>query len=358
RLLQTIPGLQCPGVRSPKVLLITLIWNVSLRTPSSKTLPTCRRTRLLRFTLTGKNMLGMTNLYKKGGAAGKSRKKPDYVDVTSDEEQQLKKVDDGKSSSDEDEGVMDTIPIPDSCPKYHLTRDIVGYLKSLSTLPSYQRLLAAVEKLPHISYSTTTKQQLPLWASWTWSQAYLPQAIHGNMETAVTALEDLSTYQFDSRGTGRIVILGLGLLLRECRRAQEHEADEASADVPNYLGNSILGVEVGDQIEEKIAGIEAVVEALLKDANVGLSVVRQDIDKRRAEERKKLKQGQTKKAEEASIADKKRRVEEEKHHKEEKRVEEEKGALEEKKRASEEKKRALEEKRMEEERLAEEASKA
>ncbi|KAG2739971.1 hypothetical protein P692DRAFT_20754210, partial [Suillus brevipes Sb2] len=141
---------------------------------------------------------------KKGGAAGKSRKKPDYVDVTSDEEQRLKKVDDGKSSSDEDEGVMDTIPIPDSCPKYHLARDIVGYLKSLSTLPSYQRLLAAVEKLP---------QQLPLWASWTWSQAYLPQAIHGNMETAVAALEDLSTYQFDSRGTGRIVILGLGLLL-------------------------------------------------------------------------------------------------------------------------------------------------
>jgi hypothetical protein len=169
------------------------------------------------------------------------------------------------------------------------------------------------------------------------------------METAVAALEDLSTYQFDSRGTGRIVILGLGLLLRECHRAQEHEADEASADVPNYLGNSILGVEVGDQIEEKIAGIEAVVEALLKDANVGLSVVRQDIDKRRAEERKKLKQGQTKKAEEASIADEKRRVEEEKHRKEEKRVEEEKGALEEKKRASEEKKRALEEKRMEEE---------
>jgi hypothetical protein len=53
---------------------------------------------------------------KKGGAAGKSRKKPDYVDVTSDEEQRLKKVDDGKSSSDEDEGIMDTIPIPDSCP--------------------------------------------------------------------------------------------------------------------------------------------------------------------------------------------------------------------------------------------------
>ncbi|KAG1866801.1 hypothetical protein F4604DRAFT_1927769 [Suillus subluteus] len=263
-----------------------------------------------------------------------------------DEEQRLKKVDDGKSSSDEDEVDVDTTPIPDSCPKYHLTRDMVGYLKSLSALPSFHHLLAAVEKLPHTAYSTARKQRLPVWASWTWSQTYLPQGIHGNMETAAAALEDLSNYQFNSCGMDRIVILGLGLLL----------SDEASADIPDYLGNSILGFEVGDQIEEKIAGIEADIEALLKDGNVGLSVVRQDIEKRRAEERKKLKQAQTKKAEEASIVDEKRRVEEENRRKEEKRVEEEKRVLEEKKREDE--KRAIEEKRMEEERLAEEASKA
>ncbi|KAG1752330.1 uncharacterized protein EDB91DRAFT_1243106 [Suillus paluster] len=267
---------------------------------------------------------------KKGGARQKSGKKPAYVPVSSDEEDRLKKIDDGKSSSDEDEDDLETAPIADSSPKYHVTRDMVAYLKSLSTIPSYQRLLAAVQKLLTRTDSKARKQQLPIWVSWTWSQAYLPQDIHENMETASTALENLSNYKFNSRGWGMIVILGLGLLLRECCRTQEYEADEAEDDVPDYLGNFILGFEVGDQIEDKIAGIEAEVEAIWKDENLGLSIVRQDIEKTRGEERKKLKENQ--KAEEARVI-------------EEKRVEDEK--------------RAMEKKRVEEEaRLAEEASKA
>ena len=75
-------------------------------------------------------------------------KKPDYVHVTSDEEDHLKKIDDGKSSSDEDEDNLDIAPIADSSPQYHVTRDMVSYLKSLSTIPSYHHLLAAVQKLP------------------------------------------------------------------------------------------------------------------------------------------------------------------------------------------------------------------
>lgn len=106
-----------------------------------------------------------------------------------------------------------------------------------------------------------------------------------------------------------VVALGLGLLLRECRRAQEYEADEAGDDVPDYLGNSILGIQMGDQIEEKVVEIGAAVEAMLKDESLGLSVVRKDIEKRRSEEKRKLKE--------------KRRVEEEKRAEEEKRVEEE-----------------------------------
>ncbi|KAG1746050.1 uncharacterized protein EDB91DRAFT_1246181 [Suillus paluster] len=198
---------------------------------------------------------------------------------------------------------------------------MVSYLKSLSIIPSYHRLLAAVQKLliPRLR-----KQQLPIWVSWTWSQAYLPKDIHENMETASAALENLLNYKFNSRGWGMIVVLGLGLLLRECRHAQEYEEDEATDDVPDYLG------------------IEAEVEAIWKDENLGLSVVRQDIEKRRGEERKKLEENQ--KAEEARVIEEKR-VEDEKRAMEEKRVEDEK--------------RAMEKKRVEEEaRLAEEASKA
>ncbi|KAG1719384.1 hypothetical protein EDB19DRAFT_1918981 [Suillus lakei] len=50
-----------------------------------------------------------------------------------------KKIDDGKSSSDEDEDNLDIAPIADSSPQYHVTRDMVSYLKSLSTIPSYHQ---------------------------------------------------------------------------------------------------------------------------------------------------------------------------------------------------------------------------
>ncbi|KAG1742097.1 hypothetical protein EDB19DRAFT_1827759 [Suillus lakei] len=193
---------------------------------------------------------------KKRGARQKSRKKSDYVHVTSDEEDHLKKIDDGKSSSDEDEDNLDIAPIADSSPQYHVTRDMVSYLKSLPTIPSYHRLLAAVQKLPTRTDLKVWKQQLPIWVSWTWSQAYLPKDIHENMETASAALENLCNYKFNSCGWGLIVVLGLGLLLRECSCAQEYEEDEARVDVPDYLGNSILGFKLGDQIVDKIAGIE------------------------------------------------------------------------------------------------------
>ncbi|KAG1751557.1 uncharacterized protein EDB91DRAFT_1243808 [Suillus paluster] len=60
------------------------------------------------------------------------------------EEEHLKKVDDGKSSSDENGVEVETLSMADSSPKYHVARDMVAYLKSLSTVPLYQYLLAAV----------------------------------------------------------------------------------------------------------------------------------------------------------------------------------------------------------------------
>jgi hypothetical protein len=106
-----------------------------------------------------------------------------------------------------------------------------------------------------------------------WSQVYLPQDIHENVETASGTLKQLSNYQFDSCGWGMVVSLGIRLLLHECHHAQEYEADEAGDDVPNYLGKFILGFQIGNQIEEKVTEIGAEVEAMLKDENLGLSIV-------------------------------------------------------------------------------------
>ncbi|KAG1823148.1 hypothetical protein EV424DRAFT_1538642 [Suillus variegatus] len=84
---------------------------------------------------------------KKGAAKGKSRKKPNYVEVSSAKEGLLNKVVNSKSSSDKDEIEMEILTIADSSLKYHLARDMVPYLKSLSTVPSYQYLLTMVQKL-------------------------------------------------------------------------------------------------------------------------------------------------------------------------------------------------------------------
>jgi hypothetical protein len=93
------------------------------------------------------------------------------------------------------------------------------------------------------------------------------------VETASGALKQLSNYQFDSRGWGMVVSLWFGLLLHECYCAQEYEANKAGDDVSDYLDNSILGFQMDDQIEEKVTGIGAEAEGMLKDKNLGLSIV-------------------------------------------------------------------------------------
>ncbi|KAG2115300.1 uncharacterized protein F5147DRAFT_758686 [Suillus discolor] len=216
------------------------------------------------------------------------------IGAAKDKEGLLNKVADDKSSSDEDEVEVETPTIANSSPKFHLARDMVPYLKSLSTVPSYSCLLTVVQKLPQRIDSKSRKQQLPVWASWTWSQAYLPQDIYENMKITSATLEHL------------IVSLEIGPLLHECHHAQEYEANEAGDDVSDYLGNSILGIQMGDQIEEKVIGIGAEVEVMLKDENLELFIVRQDIEKRHLEGNKKLKE--------------KRRVEDEKRVEEETRL--------------------------------------
>jgi len=54
------------------------------------------------------------------------------------------------------------------------------------------------------------KQHIPIWASWTWSEKYLPQNMHEDIDSSSAALEDLGNYKITSHRWGIIVILGLG----------------------------------------------------------------------------------------------------------------------------------------------------
>ncbi|KAG2057807.1 hypothetical protein BDR06DRAFT_969145 [Suillus hirtellus] len=178
------------------------------------------------------------SLAKKGDVSQKLRKNRKYVKVSDDEDKVLKKVSQANLSLDEEEdlaiGPSHTLSLSHSYLKFHMGGDIQ------TTDPK----------------GKARKQHLPGWSSWTWSEEYLPQNMHYDIQVSFTALKKLKSYIIRSCGWGMIVVLGLGLLLYEARD-----------DIPEYLGTSILSIQVGEKIEEAITRIQAKVEAMLPDAH-------------------------------------------------------------------------------------------
>jgi hypothetical protein len=94
------------------------------------------------------------------------------------------------------------------------------------------------------------KFSLPVWASWDWAEKYLPPDIHIDRSEFKEALDLLSKYKFGDRDEGTSVVLGFGLLLRECWRAVEVEGDDE--DAPKFLQESLLDMKKSDQVIEAI----------------------------------------------------------------------------------------------------------
>jgi len=60
------------------------------------------------------------------------------------------------------------------------------------------------------------------------------------------------------------VTLGLGLLLRECKRAIEYEVDEPPQNAPTYIGTSTLGIEILALVEEAVDTVRGRILRLVK----------------------------------------------------------------------------------------------
>ncbi|KAI6038063.1 hypothetical protein EDC04DRAFT_2604346 [Pisolithus marmoratus] len=90
----------------------------------------------------------------------------------------------------------------------------------------YQVLVDLVEALPEQEHGKGREVALPHWATWTWSAKYFPQEIHLESACFWKALEELQSVRFTSSSLGGQVVLGLGMLLRECSHAQEVEVDD------------------------------------------------------------------------------------------------------------------------------------
>lgn len=111
-------------------------------------------------------------------------------------------------------------------------------------------------KVPHESSLSATESMLclPIWASWDWGQKYLPEKIHADKLEFSKELDLLHKYKFADCDKGTIVVLGFGLLLRDCWRALESENDDESS--PKFLRDSHLGsTEVIDQVVKAIGEV-------------------------------------------------------------------------------------------------------
>ncbi|KAI6129616.1 hypothetical protein EDD16DRAFT_1701046 [Pisolithus croceorrhizus] len=90
----------------------------------------------------------------------------------------------------------------------------------------YQVLLDLVDALPEEESAKWTEEDFPHWATWTWSAKYLPEEIHLDLGAFQKAIAELQSARIGSSSRGLEVVLGLGLLLRECSHAQEVEEDD------------------------------------------------------------------------------------------------------------------------------------
>ncbi|KAI6040689.1 hypothetical protein EDC04DRAFT_2602292 [Pisolithus marmoratus] len=202
-----------------------------------------------------------------------SSKKREWMDPEDDSEEEV--GEEGvhlgqmmKSGEVVNKGVEATMDVwdqaPEECsPAWHASKDHIQYLKSLSIMPRYQVLVDPVEALPEQEHGKGREVALPHWATWTWSAKYLPQEIHLESTCFWKALGELESARFTSSSLGGQVVLGLGLLLRECSHAQEAEEDDPLVSHLQFLLNSELGI----QKAENVMGIVGLIVVRLEQSS-------------------------------------------------------------------------------------------
>ncbi|KAI6008182.1 hypothetical protein F5J12DRAFT_892186 [Pisolithus orientalis] len=158
----------------------------------------------------------------------------------------------------------------DSSPAWHANGDQMKFLKTLSIMPRYQDLIDLGYALPetankHIAQEPDMEPRvgLPEWAPWTWSAQYLPQEIHANGGSFWKALGQLQSQRFTSRVKGLPVVLGFGMLWRECKRAQEVEEDDPEVANLGFLLDSKLDISRGKDV---MAAVGVVIARLVQNS--------------------------------------------------------------------------------------------
>ncbi|KAG2091656.1 uncharacterized protein F5147DRAFT_779937 [Suillus discolor] len=130
-------------------------------------------------------------------------------------------------------------------------KDRVQFLKSLSNNDKYLLLVEGVRDLEK-GPSSEEQRDWPTWATWSWEESYLPNAVHSEDGVVENFLDMIASAKITSLPSGMRVTLGLGLLLRECKRAIKYEVDEAPHNTPTYLGASTLDIKILSLVEDLV----------------------------------------------------------------------------------------------------------
>ena len=152
-----------------------------------------------------------------------------------------------------------------------------------------------------------SRPELPKWASWTWPHQYLPNEIHLSADSFQVALSQLKDFPWKSRNYGTPVVLGLGLLIRDCWRVQELEEPEDGKvrAAPSYLYSSLLGVGKSEAILAEVEVINARLDQELPGGGgPGKDATGDEVHKQIESEEERKKQDEVRqKAEEAKQRD-------------------------------------------------------
>ncbi|KAG2107465.1 uncharacterized protein F5147DRAFT_653327 [Suillus discolor] len=146
-------------------------------------------------------------------------------------------------------------------------KDHMSFLRALSSNPKY---LHFVEGLRDLQKEQASKhpEGWPSWATWSWERSYLPNALHDSDNELLKFLQLVKSTKVSSFASAMRVALGLGMLVRECKRVIEYEADEATPDIPSYISTSVLDIKCLDLILETVSTARGEVVRLSK-ARVG-----------------------------------------------------------------------------------------
>ncbi|KAG2096964.1 uncharacterized protein F5147DRAFT_778106 [Suillus discolor] len=129
-------------------------------------------------------------------------------------------------------------------------KDRMSFLRSLSSNREYLLFISSIGGLKKEQSSEAT--EWPAWATWSWEGSHLPNSVHSEVSELDMFFEVVSSAKISGLASAMKVGLGLGMLLRECKRVIEYEADDATPNTPSYLGTSILGIKTLDLVIEAI----------------------------------------------------------------------------------------------------------